>query len=194
MVERAERPVSQALGRRAADLFEVAATSWPLPEYSSGGFDERRFKQALGILGYPGFAYLGGEARFNPAEVLMHALDTDDLDARIVEALPWLPFTYPAMDWSWLMRCSKLHDRQNRLAFVVSVAAEVAAKRGNTEGATLLAAQVRRLERSRLASEDTLCKDSMTRAERAWLRTQRTTKAKHWNLLTDLSAEQVDYA
>lgn len=194
MVERAERPVSVELGRRAVTLFEVPATALPLPEYRPGGFDERGFKQALGALGYPGFAYLGGEARFNPAEVLMHALDENDLDARVVEALPWLAATYPSMDWNWLLCNSKLYDRQNRLAFVVSFAAEVAAKRGDSKTATMLAAQVQRLEQSRLATEDTLCKDSMTRAERTWLRTHRSKTAKHWNLLTDLSAEQVEYA
>jgi len=194
MVERAERPVSVKLGRRAVEVFEVAATTLPLPEYKSGGFDERRFKQALGTLGYPGFAYLGGEARFNPAEVLMRALDETDLDSRVVEALPWLPATYPAMDWNWLIRNSKLNDRQNRLAFVVSLGVDLAAKRGDLKSAATLSTQVQQLERSRLATEDTLCRDSMTRAERAWLRAHRSKVAKHWNLLTDLSAEHVDYA
>jgi transcriptional regulator with XRE-family HTH domain len=194
MLERAERPVSDALARRAVDLFEVPATLLPLPEYAPGGFDEKRFKQALGMLGYSGFAYLSGDTKFNPAAVLMHGLDTDDLDARVAEALPWLPATFPLMDWEWLTRYSKLNDRQNRLAFVVSVASEVAARRGDIETAKLLSVQVQRLERSRLATEDTFCKDSMTRAERAWLRQHRSEAARHWSLLTDLSAEQVTHA
>ncbi|MGC9199192.1 MAG: hypothetical protein ACP5E5_09670 [Acidobacteriaceae bacterium] len=48
------------------------------------------------------------------------------------------------------------------------------------------------LEPFRLAKEDTLCRGSVTQAERAWLRERRPEPAKHWNLLTDLSVEQVD--
>jgi transcriptional regulator with XRE-family HTH domain len=40
--------------------------------------------------------------------------------------------------------------------------------------------------RSRLAREDTLCYESMTRAERAWLRSHRPADARRWNLLTDV--------
>jgi hypothetical protein len=36
----------------------------------------------LGALGYPGFRYLSGEPR-DPAEVLLDALDRDNLDARV---------------------------------------------------------------------------------------------------------------
>jgi hypothetical protein len=33
----------------------------------------------------------------------------------------------------------------------------------------------------------------MTRAERAWLREHRSKSAEHWNLLTDLTVEQLDH-
>jgi hypothetical protein len=33
----------------------------------------------------------------------------------------------------------------------------------------------------------------MTRAERAWLREHRPKSAEHWNLLTDLTVEQLDH-
>jgi hypothetical protein len=56
-----------------------------------------------------------------------------------------------------------------------------------------LAARVAKLEPSRLAKEDTLCRESMTRAERAWLREHRPKSAEHWNLLTDLTVEQLDH-
>jgi hypothetical protein len=39
---------------------------------------------------------------------------------------------------------------------------------------------------------DTLCRESMTRAERAWLREHRPKSAEHWNLLTDLTVEQLE--
>ena len=40
--------------------------------------------------------------------------------------------------------------------------------------------------KSRLAPEDTFCHDSMTQAERVWLREHRSPTAAHWNLLTDM--------
>jgi hypothetical protein len=33
----------------------------------------------------------------------------------------------------------------------------------------------------------------MTQAERAWLREHRPKSAEHWNLLTDLTVEQLDH-
>lgn len=194
MVERGTRPVSNELASRAMDVFEVPATALPLAEYQHRSRDERFFKQALGALGYPGFAYLGGTARSNPADLLMEALDTENLDSRVTEALPWVPVAYPAMDWEWLTVNAKLRDRQNRLAFVVGLASQVAAKRDDANLEQVLSERVETLERSRLASEDTLCKKSMTQAERKWLRTHRSSAAEHWNLLTDLSAEHLDHA
>jgi len=43
-------------------------------------------------------------------------------------------------------------------------------------------------------AENTLCKESMTQAERNWLRTHRSQAAEHWNLLTDLTVEHLDHA
>jgi hypothetical protein len=126
--------------------------------------------------------------KVNPAGLLLEALDEDDLDSRVVEALPWLPVGYPKMDWTWLMFNGKVLDRQNRLAFVVTLAGEIAGKKGDAAAEKNLLGAVDTLERSRLAAEDTLCKETMTKAERTWLRTHRSPEAKHWNLLTDVSA------
>jgi hypothetical protein len=56
-----------------------------------------------------------------------------------------------------------------------------------------LAAIEQRLERSRLVREDTLCQESMTQAERRWLRDRRSPQAQHWNLLTGLLPEHLRY-
>ena len=125
----------------------------------------------------------------NPAELLLRALDEEEVDARVVEALPWLPFRFPEMNWEWLVTNAKLRDRQNRLAFVTALALEVAREREETRDA--LAQQIQCLERSRLAVEDTLCKASLSRAEQVWLRSHRTEAAAHWNLLTDLKVEHL---
>ena len=50
------------------------------------------------------------------------------------------------------------------------------------------------LDRARLVREDTLCQESLSEAERRWLRQTRPTEASHWNLLTDLKAQLLPYA
>lgn len=193
MVERGTRAVSPELAARVMEVFEVPSTALPLPEYKTRAHDAAYFKAMLGGLGYPGFAYLGGSKRLNPAALLMDALDADDLDPRVTEALAWLPLVYPRMDWTWLTSNAKLRDRQNRLGFVVELARRAAGQRGDSDLEQRLASRVAALEPSRLAREDTLCKQSMTRAERAWLRIHRPKTAEHWNLLTDLSLEHLPH-
>jgi hypothetical protein len=50
------------------------------------------------------------------------------------------------------------------------------------------------LDRSRLARADTLCQASLPEPERRWLTEHRPDEAKHWNLLTDWSANALRYA
>lgn len=97
------------------------------------------------------------------------------------------------MEWSELIKASKVNDLQNRLGFVVSVAREFAETRGDAERAAKLGASERTLERSLLAREDTLCNTSMTDAERRWLITNRPQTAKRWRILTSLSPKLVRY-
>jgi len=193
MVERGERAVSSELASKAVEVFEVPATALPLTEYWLHTRDAGFFQSMLGSLGYPGFAYLRSSARLNPVEVLMEALDSDDLDSRVTEALAWLPLAYPHLNWDWLGANAKLRDRQNRLGFVVELARQAAARGGSSQLEEELATRVAKLESSRLVKEDTLCRESMTRAERAWLRAHRPKSAEHWNLLTDLTVEQLDH-
>jgi transcriptional regulator with XRE-family HTH domain len=193
MVERGERAVSSELASKAVAVFAVPATALPLSEYRPCAHNAGFFQTMLGSLGYPGFAYLHGSVRLNPVELLMEALDSDDLDSRVTEALAWLPLAYPHLNWDWLTANAKLRDRQNRLAYVVELARQAAEKAGSSQLEAELAARVAKLEPSRLAKEDTLCRESMTRAERAWLREHRPKSAEHWNLLTDLTVEQLDH-
>jgi len=193
MVERGERAVSSELASKAVEVFEVPATALPLVDYQKRARDAGFFQSMLGSLGYPGFAYLSGSVRLNPVGLLMEALDSDDLDSRVTEALVWLPLAYPHLNWDWLTANAKLRDRQNRLGFVVELARQAAERGGSSMLRDELAARVAKLEPSRLAKEDTLCRESMTRAERAWLREHRPKSAEHWNLLTDLTVEQLDH-
>jgi hypothetical protein len=129
----------------------------------------------------------------NPGEVLLTALAQDDLEPRLVEALPWLVPRYATLDWSWVVREAKVHDLQNRLGFVVALARQLA-MRGGEDKAPSLGSLVGQLERSRLVREDTLCSAAMPEAERRWLREHRPEAARHWNLLTDWSVDALRHA
>jgi transcriptional regulator with XRE-family HTH domain len=186
MLERGRRPVTADLAAQARKIFHLPATALPLETDHPPTLDESVFKSELAALGYPGFSYLRGKPHYNPARLLFLALDQDNLDRRVVEALPWLAYAYPEMDWEWLTRSAKLSDRQNRLGFVVALAEDVAEKTGDDSRKRCFSQKTAVIERSRLAREDTLSNNSMTHAERKWLRRNRSQKARHWNLLTDL--------
>jgi transcriptional regulator with XRE-family HTH domain len=196
MLETGCRAVSRRFARKALKVFDLPATALPLQSPAAGQKPPKRddFGADLAALGYPGFAYLKSGVRRNPADVLLNALNEPNLDARVAEGLPWLVLTYVDMDWDWLVRNAKLQDRQNRLGFAVSLASEIAESRRDSERAQKLRGCLAVLERARLAREDTFCHDSMTQAERAWLREQRSPAASHWNLLTDMEAKHLAYA
>jgi transcriptional regulator with XRE-family HTH domain len=197
MLEQGHRPVSERFVRKALKVLSLPATALPLRsgEVTMAVSSQKRdFSAELGALGYPGFSYLRARRRRNPAEVLLEALNQPNLDARVAEGLPWLVMTYVDMDWDWLVRNAKVHDRQNRLAFAVSLASELSERKKESERTGKLRSWLEVLESARLAREDTFCHDSMTQVERAWLREHRSPVATHWNLLTDMKGEHLAYA
>jgi transcriptional regulator with XRE-family HTH domain len=193
MVERGRRPITSNLAAKALQVFDLPPTALPLESEDSLSLKDDELKSDLGTLGYPGFSYLRGKPTRNPTQLLFYALDQSDLDTRVVEALPWLAFTYVDMDWDWLVGHAKQHDRQNRLGFVVTLAREFAKKTNDSARSERLNQYQVLLDRSRLVREDTLCHDSMTKAERKWLENHRPSEARHWNLLTDLDVRHLAY-
>ena len=159
-----------------------------LPASSSDPLRPDRVAGALGSLGYPGFEHLRSSSKLNPAEVLLRALRTSHVDARVVEALPWVLLRFPDVDWPWLLATAKQHDMQNRLGFVVTVARELAERRGDAKTASTLQKWEQVLEHSRLQREDAFAGATLTEAERRWLRDNRSPEAAHWNLLSRVSA------
>jgi transcriptional regulator with XRE-family HTH domain len=180
--ERLVRKVVTVLGLAASDL-PVSAESKPL--------SVEKAARALGALGYSGFAHLRRTRKLNPAELLVRTLTARNVEARLVEALPWLLVNYPNVDWPWLLRAVKQNDLQNRLGFLVSVARELAERHGRQAAAEALRHWENVLENSRLQKEDAFSQDALTEAERRWLRSNRTKAAAHWNVLTSVSAETV---
>jgi len=195
MLETGRRKVSQPFVRKAIKVLDLPPTALPLQSATGGptSLGSRDFAADLAALGYPEFAYLRTRVRRNPASVLLDALNEHNLDARVAEGLPWLALTYVDLDWEWLVRNAKVSDVQNRLGFALSLAREVAEGRSDKR-AQKLRGCLEALERARLAREDTFCHDSMTEAEKAWLRQHRSPTASHWNLLTDMEGKHLAYA
>jgi transcriptional regulator with XRE-family HTH domain len=194
-LEKGERPVTPELARRAAAVYRLSATALPIPETTVGEtMEPDLLARHLAGLGYPGFGHLRAR-KANPAAVLLTALLQKDLETRLAEALPWVLLNYPDLDWSWLINQVKLSDAQNRLGFLVAMAKDLATRQPPFHSAAeQLGAVELRLERARLAREDTLCRDSMPAAERRWLQKNRSSLARHWNLLTGLAPDQLSYA
>ena len=192
LLENGRRPVSNRLAQRLQRKFAVPPTV--LPVARKGRLDDAQsLVEGLAALGYPGFTHFSPGRPVNPAQLLFDALRMHDLEPRLGEALPWVVWRYSNLDWDWLVREAKLNDLQNRLGFLVVLGKQVAELREQQATAEALAAVEQRLEPSRLAREDTLCRESMTQAERRWLRDRRSAQAKHWNLLTGLVPDHLSY-
>jgi transcriptional regulator with XRE-family HTH domain len=196
LLEAGRRRVPEALAKKAVELYDTPATALPLEESFNppSPVSSQDLAGDLAGLGYPGFSHLAFKRTHNPAAVLFNALGQKDLESRLVEALPWVPLRYPMLNWEWLVPRAKLHSLQNRLGFVTHVACELAKRSADNSAASLLVQQESVLDKDRLAGEGTLCHDSLSSAERSWLRRVRPTEAEHWNLLTDLQPDQLSYA
>jgi transcriptional regulator with XRE-family HTH domain len=198
MLESGQRRLTPALVHRVVKTYRLPSTAVP-PGHGAAGrnVSAATLAKDLAGLGYPGYAYLRSASwrPKNPGEILLSGLAHDDLEARLVEALPWVVLRYHnTLDRAWVVREAKVHDLQNRLGFVVNLARHLADRTGNAGAAHALAALERELERSRLAREDTLCRESLPQAERRWLAEHRPEEARHWNLLTDWTADALRYA
>ena len=191
-LESGKRSLPPELALAAVRKLKVSPVVLPLPELSVrlGPLEPAIVAAQLSRLGYPGFAHMTkARTAMSPAELVVRSLLHTDLDARLVEALPWLIAQFSDLNWGWLTAQCRLRDLQNRLGFVVTLANQLPQSRQNPL-TTVLAG----LEQSRLEAEGTLCRDSMSDAERRWLRRHRSPEAANWNLLSTLSAEQLTHA
>jgi len=190
-LESGTRALAAALASRAVNKLDASASVLPLPELSAAWHpvSPDRLTSALAALGYPPFAHFRRTAKsMNPALVVVAALAHADLDVRLVEALPWVLSEFSDLDAGWLAAQSRLLNLQNRMGYLVTLAYEGEARPPH------LAQLLSELETSRLAGEGTLCRESMPKAERDWVRRNRHAAAEHWRLLTTLTREQLPYA
>lgn len=149
----------------------------------------------LAAIGYEKFSHVEKSARVkSAAEILIAALARNDLDARTVEALPWLILQIVETDWSEVVEVATAKELQNRLGFATSLARAVAERTGAKDVAALLKRREESLAASRLLREDVFCNDSLTETEKRWIRRNRTAEARFWRVLSDLKAEHLNYA
>lgn len=196
MLEKGLRPVSDNVKKKAVEVFRFGPTQLPLTEslFTARSVTNDQLAAELAALGYKGFSHLKPAGVRNPAEVLASALNADNRNARLVEALPWVLLRYPDLDWKSLAKAAKLNNFQNRLGYLTNVARRLAGRRGDKRVATKLKRIESQLEKSLLFREDTLCNEMMTNAERKWLQNNRPDEARRWRVLTHLSPEHIRYA
>lgn len=193
MVENRQRSLTAAMLDRLGRHYQVDPAQLQLRAPVT--MTDSEFANELANLGYPGFAHRkdrDGKPSWNPAQFVVMALSADTLDRRVAEGLPWLVLRYWYADWNWAVQQLKVQDLQNRLGFVVTLARELAGKKG-LDSPESLAQLESQLERSRLVRQDTFCNERMTQAERKWLQTQASPQARHWNLLCDLLPEHLTH-
>jgi hypothetical protein len=99
------------------------------------------------------------------------------------------------MDTGWLVNEAKLHDLQNRLGFVVSLARNARSKASlpNPQRDVALEQLESTLKRSLLAKEEALGEVKLSNAEHRWLKEHRPKEARDWNLLTNWRLETLRY-
>ena len=193
LMESKSRPVPRHLASKLVGLLGLPANQLPVSSQTEALLPYQAAR-ALSTLGYPGFAHFGRQHKMNPAELLVRTLDGKNVEARLVEALPWVLVHFPSLDWQWLVLNAKQRDLQNRVGFVVTVARKLAERRNDPDTAETLRRWEQVFEVSRLQKEDAFSRESLTNAERTWLRTNRSTEAKHWNLLSNMSVDTLDHA
>ena len=195
LFEKGKRPLTNKIARKAVNLFKMPPTALPLEKELKNvrPATNEKFVKQLAAYRYPGYSHVKASELKNPVEVLVSALGADNLEARLVEALPWLLLQFPDMEWKNLVDAAKLNDLQNRLGFLTSLASKLAERSGDTEKAAEFKRRLDELEKSRLVKEDTLCRQNMTGAEKRWILQNRSTEAEHWNIISDLSADRLRY-
>jgi transcriptional regulator with XRE-family HTH domain len=193
-LEHGKRRLTADLVRRATAVYGLSPELLPPPEaFTPKLVDDQQLMERLARLEYPGFEYLTTHThKKNPSEFLLTALSQPSLDARVAAALPWVVFRFAKPD-SWLVENARKFNLQNRLGFVVTLAKRVAESQNHPRLSELSQLE-QTLDESRLVKEDFLPRPPRTESEKEWLRNNRTEDAAHWNLLTRMRPEHLQYA
>lgn len=196
LLENKKRKLTDRLARRAVRVLKLSPTALPLTADLTKVRPTKNelLVRELASLDYPGFSHVSRSRKYNPTTVLLRALSSDSLEARLVEALPWLLFRFSDLQWKELVNAAKVKDLQNRLGFLTSLARKLSEKAGDAEKTKEFERREKELKESRLMKEDTLCRQSMSSVEKHWLKQHRSSEAQHWNILSDLKLDHLSYA
>jgi transcriptional regulator with XRE-family HTH domain len=197
LLERGKRPLTAELARKAVRKLNVRPTLVPCDQkFRARCPNTDSLAKQLSALGYPGFSYMRAGWTRNPAEVVLGALQQEELDPRVAEALPWVLLNYPDLDRDWLLKEARASNSTNRLGFVVSLAMLVEEQRGNNNSAVYqsLARFKDVLKRSRLESECTFGNPALSATQQEWVRQNRSKDAEEWHVLTTWRPEHLHYA
>lgn len=195
LLETGKRPITKKIARRAVSVFKLPPSVLPFEnaaEISQTKANDNTLSSNIAALGYPKFSHLKKSVKVNPALILITTLKLDDLDSRIVEALPWLIHRFADMNWETIFLHAKMHDAQNRLGFLLSLAYHLTVNKGDTEKQKILKNLLSDLEKSRLVREDSFRRNNLTETEKNWLKSNRTKDARFWKVLSNMSVEYLD--
>jgi transcriptional regulator with XRE-family HTH domain len=197
LLEKGKRSVPDDLARKAVVRLKMSPLALPVTQRKRP-LNAQHFAHQLASLGYPGFASMRAAWKRNPAQLLLDALAQNNLEARLAEALPWLLTHHGHLNSAnrnWLAEQARLRNLTNRLGFVVTLAKQVLARKGEAESERYgsLALLESQLKESRLDKEDSLCQ-TLSVGEQEWLRETRPQEATFWHLLTDWRPEHLQYA
>ena len=192
-LESGARPVSRQLVERLGALPDLPGTVIPAAHEAIDDADADLAADA-GALGYPAFAAAAARRPRNPAAVIVSILARQQVAPSVMAAVPWLLLAHAEIDAALLVAQVRLRNLQNRLGFLTDLAIELAGGSFRLDAAHLDKLRSLRadLESSRLANEGTLAR-VLTSTERQFFEEHRSAAARHWHLLTGLTAAQLPY-
>lgn len=198
-VEAGLRPVTRQLAERLAtlpDRGKLPPTVFPLDDAGLTSADADHAAD-LAALGYPGFEPRDRHRPRNPAAVIISIIGRRHVAPAVMGAIPWVLLHFPDLDTRWLVDRARLANLQNRLGFLTDLALAIARPRvqaGRLDESHILTLESLRaeLEESRLVREDTLARE-LTPAERQFFAENRSDLARHWNLLTGLTRDTLNW-
>jgi hypothetical protein len=155
----------------------------------------QQLAEDLAALGYPGYAYLRTNIpEKTPEEVLLIAIARDDLEPRLIEALPWVILEYWDRDFIHLIARAKWLGLQSRLGFLVNLACRISQMGAHEVRSEVLSGLESTIDKIKLSTQDVLMRRPCNAVELHWLEQNRSEQAKHWNVITGLRPEHLEYS
>jgi transcriptional regulator with XRE-family HTH domain len=195
LLESGKREITEKIALRAVKMFRLPPTSIP-PKFNfedSQPVSNEILREDIAALGFADFAGFKKKTRHkNPADVLFQAISKDNLDSETLKALPWLIVEFYDLKWEDVVKACKLNNLQNRLGFLISLAINIAVKKGEFKKASSLSTIIAELEKSKLFREEYLCNSSPTPDEQTRFKSKRSKEAESWRIFTDLNIEDLE--